>query len=266
MYTARHKVGATDLVCLGGVVMLAVAFHRQLKTWPEEEHRASALDVVKDACSRPLCSTSGEGDETAAGPSEEVLQVFAGGTRRGSAPSLRRVAGGAPDTGDRLLARVASDEAGVRERCQLASMSEDQTEAVLSRLHTLREEQEHQRAQDGGLHLIDFVGTWTDGIREFTVGLDGRVTWCKAARPVETFKCSLATLNPADPCLEFSLNFPPDEINPQGQATWHLGANGSLYYSFPEPLSPDESLTADGLSCKPLPFKRRQHHDWRGFY
>jgi len=241
------------MVCQGGVVMLALDYHKQLKTWPREKNRASDLDVVRDACSRS--SSSSLGDRTAARPSEQMLQVFARGEMSDTV-----------DTADQLVARVASDEVGLRKRCQLASLSEDQTEAFMTLLQTLREEQEQQQAQDSGLHLTDFVGTWTDGIREFTVELDGRVVWRKAARPVETFECSFATLNPVDRCLEFTLNFPPDHSNPLGQATWHLGSNGSLYYSFPRPLAPNASLTADGLSCKPLPFTRRQHREWSAFY
>lgn len=234
-YTAWHTVGASDLVCLGGVVMLAFAFHQQMRMWPDERDIASATDVLNEVCSVSSASSPWNGD---------AASDFVSGM-----------------TAKQFVKRVAANAAELQQQSLSSGLSEEQSEALIAKLQQLRKERKLHACSAKRLTLRSFVGTWTDGIREFHVEPDGSINWKKAARAVESFSCSPAVLNEIDGSLEFKLRFPPDQTNPTGVARWHLCTNGMLYQSFEKSMGAHPDLMPDGLSTRPLQWRKRRSID-----
>lgn len=208
-FTPRTALGASDMLCLAGTVMVAAASHRRIQAQrsPETSVATVVPEVVGDVSSQPNAS---------------------------DCPSV-----GFP----------SDDATEVEEFIHQSDLPVDPNT-------------DRDKAQD----LSRFVGDWSDGVREFSVEPDGQVFWRKAARQVGSFKVrEPAKINPSDGSLEFTLEFPPDAINPIGKATWHLGPN-TVWQTFEQSVSrrpgiPQPGLTRDGQSSVPVQWKKAEIGD-----
>mmetsp|Transcript_70978 Transcript_70978/g.129940 ORF Transcript_70978/g.129940 Transcript_70978/m.129940 type:complete len:538 (-) Transcript_70978:71-1684(-) len=101
-----------------------------------------------------------------------------------------------------------------------------------------------------------YVGIWTcpDRIRQFEVQSTGIVKFLKAARDLSSFRCGKATINQSRGCLQFTLQFRPDKVNPTGRAMWFVHLDKNVEQAFDVPMLPHPSLRSDGMSTNPVKY------------